>query len=96
MYERVKELCRSRGITITDLEKNLGFGTRTIYNRSNHAPSVDKVIAVAEYFGVSLDFLIFGKTEEKKIGAGSIIDAVDGLSPEALEATLQLIEALKK
>lgn len=96
MYERIKELCRSRGITIADLEKTLGFGTRTIYNWPNHAPGVDKVIAVAEFFGVSVDFLIFGKTEEKKVGLGSIVDAVEGFSPEAREAVYKLIEALKK
>ena len=63
MYERIKELCKCRGITIQDLETTLGFGTRSIYNWSNHAPSVDKVQKVAEYFGVSTDFLIFGKSK---------------------------------
>ena len=92
MYERIKELCRTREITIADLEKTLGFGTRTIYNWTSHAPSVDKVIAVAEYFGVSIDYLVTGKDAAAKQPETKTPE----LSPEVLEATLKLIEALKK
>lgn len=91
MYERLKELCRSRGITISDLEKSLGFGTRTIYNWGTHAPSIDKVIAVAEYLGVSVDYLVLGKN-----GESAVADDLEGLTPEAREAVYKLIEALKK
>ena len=96
MYERIKELCKSRGITIQDLEKTLGFGTRSIYNWSSHAPSVDKVIAVAEYFDVTTDYLITGKSENTKYGPESLVDASADLSPEAVEVILRIIEALKK
>jgi len=96
MYERIKELCKSRGITIQELEKTLEFGTRSIYNWSTHAPSVDKVIAVAEYFGVSVDYLIFGKSEPEKSGLGSLVDAASDLSPEQVVAILRVVEALKK
>jgi hypothetical protein len=57
---------------------------------------VDKVIAVAEYFGVSVDYLIFGKSEPEKSGLGSLVDAASDLSPEQVVAILRVVEALKK
>lgn len=63
LYNRVKELCEKRGITISKFESDLGFGNSSIKKwRNSISPSVDKIIIVANYFDVSVDYLL-GRTD---------------------------------
>lgn len=58
MYQRIRELCSERGITITKLESDLGFGNASIKKwGKTSSPSFDKVAKVAMYFDVSSDYL---------------------------------------
>lgn len=54
----IKEMCRSRGITLTELEGACGLGKKTISNWDKSAPGVDKLMKIADYFGVSVDYLL--------------------------------------
>lgn len=58
LYEKIKELARLRKISIRQLEETLGFGNGVINRWRNNTPGVDKVKSVAEYFNVSLDYLL--------------------------------------
>lgn len=58
LYDRIKQLCSENGITITLLERTLGFGNGTIHNWDKVNPSVEKVKLVARHFGVGVDFLL--------------------------------------
>lgn len=63
VYDRVKTLCDKTGISLNKLEQNLGFGSSTIRKWGNLSyPSIDKIVKVANYFGVSTDYLV-GETE---------------------------------
>ncbi|HDR7616988.1 TPA: helix-turn-helix transcriptional regulator [Bacillus mycoides] len=62
--EKVKELCLNRGISVSKLEEELEFGQNTIYQWKKRTPSVERVQKVADYFDVSIDFLL-GRTEKK-------------------------------
>ena len=63
LYSRIKELCEKKGITITKLESDLGFGNTSIKKwKQITSPSVDKVIKIASYFDVSVDYLL-GRSE---------------------------------
>lgn len=63
MVERIKSLCASRGISLNDLERSCdGLSVNTIYRWDNAPPSVWKVKAVADYFGVSVDYLLGRET----------------------------------
>lgn len=55
--DRVKFLADQRGISLPNLEKALGFGSGTIVKWDKQNPGVDRLIKVANYFGVSLDYL---------------------------------------
>ena len=55
MYDRIKLLCKKHRIYVKDLEAVLGFGVNTMNKWDSISPSIDKVIKVADYFGVSLD-----------------------------------------
>lgn len=63
LYERIKELCNKHNITITKLETDLNFGNSSIKKWEKvSSPSVDKIIKVASYFDVSIDYLL-GRSE---------------------------------
>lgn len=65
IYLRIKELCEEQGITISGLEKELGFGTGVIGKWKNHAvPTIDKLSKIAGFFHTSVDYLI-GSTDVK-------------------------------
>lgn len=57
MIAEIKELCKKRGISVNELEAEIGLGINTIYKWDKASPSADKLQRVADYFGVSLDFL---------------------------------------
>lgn len=56
--DKIKELCKSHGTSIPRLEEKLDFGAGTISKWKRSSPSVDKLLKVAEYFQVSLDWLV--------------------------------------
>ena len=58
MVERIKSLCDSKGMSLTGLENVLNLGTSTIRRWNDKTPAVDKVLKVARYFNVSLDYLM--------------------------------------
>ena len=61
--ERIKALCEKLGITVSKLESDLGFGANTIYKWKQSDPSSGKLNRVAEYLGVTVDYLL-GNTDE--------------------------------
>lgn len=51
-------------MTIAALERALGLGNATIARWDTNRPKIDSVYAVAQYFGVSMEYLLTG--EEKQ------------------------------
>ncbi|WP_240143840.1 helix-turn-helix domain-containing protein [Liquorilactobacillus mali] len=64
--EVIKQLAKEKNMSIYELEETLGFGRNTIYQWSHRIPSIERVKKVADYFGVSLDYLT-GRASEKNI-----------------------------
>ena len=63
-YETIKMLCNEKGIAVTALEKELGFGRGSIGKMRNSHTSVERLQKIAEYFGVSTDYLLKGSNSE--------------------------------
>ena len=63
---RIKSLAMQRGIGLATLDATLGFGNGTIGKWDKFNPSVDKVKKVADYFGVSVDYLLTGEQKEPR------------------------------
>lgn len=61
MVEIIKQLCDKRKTTIKALEEAVNLGNGTIRRWDKSSPSVDKLLRVAQYFGVSLDYLVGGE-----------------------------------
>lgn len=62
--ERIKELCKQRGIPIYKLEKDLGFSNGYIGQLKKGSIPSDRLHALAEYFDVSASWLATGEEEE--------------------------------
>ena len=62
---RIRELAEEKGISIRKLERELGFSNKSIPQWDDHMPSIDKVEKVADYFGVTVDYLL-GKEEDEE------------------------------
>lgn len=58
IYDTILQLCNERNITIAKLEKECKFGNATIRGWKESSPSVEKLKIVADYFHVSIEYLI--------------------------------------
>lgn len=61
IVDRIKELAAKQGISISKVESDCGLTANSIYAWKTRTPGIDKIKAVADYFDVSVDFLI-GRT----------------------------------
>ena len=71
MYERFKNLCKERGISITQALDELGIarGMAANWRARNSLPSGQTAIKIADYFGITTDEVL-GRTpvpDESKI-----------------------------
>lgn len=100
LYQRIKQLCSRKGITIAKLESDLGFGNSSIKKwEKSSSPSVDKIVKVATYFDVSIDYLM-GRTDIESsmseiIGDEDIISfqrARQKMTPKDREKMMQMLK----
>lgn len=58
IYDRIKEICKVKGISPSSVEKKAGLGNGAITKWNAFSPSVKNLKAVADILGVSVDELI--------------------------------------
>lgn len=58
IFENVTKLCKDKGITVSALERELNLGNATIRGWEKSDPRVGTLKLVADYFGVSVDWII--------------------------------------
>ena len=99
IYIRIKKLCDEQDINIAFLENKLGFGNSTIQKWKFSNPKIDKLIAVARYFNVSVDYLI-GNTDIRGSADDILNDAdivsfqraKENMTPQDKEKAMQMIK----
>lgn len=100
LYQRIRTLCERDGISISKLESELGFGNSSIKKWERiSSPSVDKIIKIAGYFDVSVDYLL-GRTDiegsiSEVIGDEDIISfqrARQKMTPKDRERMMQMLK----
>jgi transcriptional regulator with XRE-family HTH domain len=64
--DRLKELRNKHGLSTRDIAGLLGVSIRNIqhYETGRHKPNIDAIIKLADYFGVTVDYLI-GRTDTR-------------------------------
>lgn len=112
MYEIFEDLCKKRGVTAYKVAKATGLTTATFSNwkAGRYAPKADKLQLIADYFGVSVEYLMTGEQpdgyylnpETAEIAQEIfdnpelrvLFDAARDASPEDLRTVQTMLEAL--
>lgn len=100
LKERIKELCKNNDISMNQLEKKLGFGVGYISKLGSTTPNTKKIKSIADYLGVSVDYLMTGKekTFEEYGEIGTMLGKIakDTELCKALQQYFELPDARKK
>ncbi len=85
LFEKIKELCQKRGISINSLEETLGYSRNTIYSMKSKKPNAERLQEIADYFNVSTDYLL-GRTDNPVIAGDTVTKTEIDLKKDAAES----------
>ncbi len=87
--ENIRRLRQERGLRQEELGRRVGASKQSVSNweNGNIAPSIDLLIRLADFFGVSTDYLL-GRQNQRTLDA-------DGLSDLQATHVQQLIDDLR-
>ena len=58
IFAKISQLCKEKGVSVARLEKETGISNGTVARWATSSPTVEKLEKVADYFGVSVDWLL--------------------------------------
>lgn len=64
LYESVKKVAKEKGYSINRLEQELGFPRSYIGKFKKITPGTDKIQKIADFLGVSVEYLTTGKEKQ--------------------------------
>lgn len=87
MYEHFESLVRKRNLTITEISKATSISSSTFseWKTGKHSPSLGTLTKIAEYLGVSVEYLMTGKDTEKESEEGTKYYFTDDTAKKAQE-----------
>lgn len=104
---RIRELRKMKRMTQEELGKIAGVSKVSIsgYENETRQPDQETLLKFADFFNVSVDFLL-GRTEQNKAGSPSAVDLADKnvimsfegrpIPPEDIELMCRLLRGSKK
>ncbi len=63
IVDRIRELCEKRGTNFSAVEKALGLANASL-KKTNEKTQASRLKAIADYFGVSVEYLLTGEESE--------------------------------
>lgn len=100
--ERLEVLLKEKGVSATKMSLDLGFSKDAVFNwkKRGTIPSGEMLAKVADYFDVSVDYLL-GRTDERNLitkHAASTVDDTqyDDLPEEAIQEMETFRQFLKE
>lgn len=63
IVDRLQDIAKGRGTTFKQLERDIGLGNGTLRRWEEQSPRLDKLVKVADFLQVSLDYLVYGDRE---------------------------------
>lgn len=69
LYEQIRNVAKEKGYSVNKLEQELGFARSSINKFNKNKPSVDKLQQIADFLGVSLDYLTTSTTATPELTA---------------------------
>ena len=106
ILKRIENLIASRKMTDVEFCKSIGASKTSVtdWRRRGQAPSASTLFAISQRYGISLDYLVSGKTD-KVIKAesaiqdrreGHLLDCFRQLSPEMQDYAISYMESMVK
>lgn len=85
-YQNIKRLCKEKGVSVSQMERDLGFARGSIAKIDDHAPGLERVSKICGYLGISPSDLVSPDTPVYEIAAGNgrINDALMVCEPVSL------------
>ncbi|WP_301388080.1 helix-turn-helix domain-containing protein [Enterococcus entomosocium] len=65
-YEIIKELAKEKKMSIRQLEMNFGYSNGYLAKWKNNTPNSDELSRIADFFNVSVDYLLGRETSSKE------------------------------
>lgn len=67
-YETFEKLCRAKNVRPADISKATGIATATLtsWKKGVYTPKQDKLQKIADYFGVTIEYLMTGEEPSKE------------------------------
>lgn len=108
LVDRIRTLANQRDLSLPQLEVELGLGNGTISRWRSSSPNTDKLQKIADYFNVSMDYLLgrditLNKRDQQNINEilanteqllkqDGLMFDGDPASPEAIESILSAMQ----
>jgi transcriptional regulator with XRE-family HTH domain len=114
MYEIFRQLMEEKGVKHSDVSKATGISTSSLtdWKKGRYQPKTDKLQKIADYFGVSVEYIMTGKkqkdyylNEETAEIAQQIfdnpelrilLDAARDVSPENIKLAAEMLSRMKE
>lgn len=101
-FERIKELAKKKGKSLNKVEEDLGYGKNVLYRLKNSNPSTERLQEIADYFDVSVDYLL-GREERETpkhvdLSEDDTVFSFDGkeISKETMRKAIAIAKALEE
>lgn len=93
LSDRLRDLRIKRNLSQKELAKHLGISPSIVssYELGERIPSVDRLLALANFYGCSIDYLL-GRSQKEPV---TPIDTA-GLSTEQIQALANIARLMKK
>lgn len=99
ILNNIDKLCKSKNITVAEMLRECGLNKSTVNSMKNGSlPTTDKLMAISNYFGVSLDYLLGNnppKAEPIAPDVEAMLAAFGSLSEENKKKVLEYAELIK-
>ena len=66
IFERIKKLANKQGKSLQKVSEDLGLSTNYLYRLKTQQPTAEKLALIADYFHVSVDYLL-GREDIKPV-----------------------------
>ena len=102
IVDRIKELSATKNMTIAELERKLDFANSSIRKWDKQSPSSIRLQKVAEYFNVSVDYLLGLTDNPSRIsqptteGNGFLRIDLSDVPEEDKDTVVEQLETFKK
>ncbi len=89
-YDNIYKVCNEKGTTPTTVLKALGFSSGNVSKwKKGSVPNIDMAHQIAQYLGVSIDYLVTG---EEAHNSASNVSAYPGIDPEWIDIISRIPE----